>query len=359
MQGELFTSFSRVLVISYFMVALIAAVDFLTGYEASSSILYLIPIYFLASNRSSSKQSVLLIALVSTLAWFIIDTFTEHPYSSQWIIFWNTFVRGAIFFSMAVAIRALRQRTQKLEQANEQLIYLNAEKNKYIGIAAHDLRSPVGNIYNLSELLLDEKSSTNLLSSQKEFISLIHRISENSLNLLDNLLDVAQIEAGTLRIQKSPQDYITFVEDTISMNRLIAEKKEQNIHLVCEMKHLAVAFDQAYLGQVLNNLLTNAMKYSFPKTTITVSIELQEEYVKTAVTDQGMGIKEQDKEKIFRPFEKAQNVPTGGERSSGLGLAIVRKIIEAHQGEIGFSSIYGQGSTFYFFLPAREVAALG
>jgi signal transduction histidine kinase len=353
MQIKFFTPKVRLLLVAYLMVAAITAVDFITGYEASSSILYLIPIYYLASSRLSSKVSVLTIAFVSTLAWLLVDFSTDHPYSSQWILVWNTLVRAGIFFSMALAVRALTQKSIKLSRANEQLQHLNAEKNKYIGIAAHDLRSPVGNIYNLSELLLDTKSSTNFTVVQKEFISLIRQISHNALSLLDNLLDVAQIEAGTLRVRKEEHDYISFVEETVRLNQLMADKKEQKLLLESEVPQLLLTFDPSYMGQVLNNLLTNAMKFSFAKTEVRVRISLQDNYVKTEVTDQGMGIQEQDRDKIFSPFEKARNVPTGGERSSGLGLAIVRKIIEAHQGEIGFSSTYGQGSTFYFFLPLQ------
>lgn len=342
---------SRLLLLAYLMVAGITVIDFITGYEASSSILYLIPIYYLASNRLSSKSGVLTIAFISTLAWFMVDLIANHPYSSQWILLWNTFVRAGIFFSLALAVRALTQESLKLGKANEQLKQLNEEKNKYIGIAAHDLRNPLGNIHSLSGMVLDERSGDRLTKIQQELITLIHKISHNSLALLDNLLDVSQIEAGTLRVRKQQEDYIHFVEEIVRLNRLMAEKKEQEILLKSELENLSVSFDPTYMRQVLNNLLTNAIKFSYPHTEIVVKISHNNSYVKTEVIDQGMGIREQDKEKIFSPFEKAQNVPTGGERSSGLGLSIVRKVIEAHQGEIAFSSTYGQGSNFHFTLP--------
>ncbi len=238
----------------------------------------------------------------------------------------------------------VRQRTRELEE-------INLQKNKYIGIAAHDLRNPLVNIYSLSGMVLDKRSHETLTDTQFELIALIHKISLNSLSLLDNLLDVSQIEAGTLRIVKKQEDYISFVKEVVRLNRFMAEKKEQQISLSIELEELNLSFDPTYIRQVLNNLLTNAMKFSYPYTEVVVKLSIEDGFVKTEVIDQGMGIREQDKDKIFHPFEKAQNVPTGGERSSGLGLAIVRKIVEAHQGKIAFSSAYGQGSNFFFTLP--------
>ncbi len=354
MPTKFFHSKHNVIGITYVLVSFIAIIDFRTGYEVSTSILYLVPIYYLSSHKLTSRRSALFLAAVCSIAWYSIEVLTRYPYSNEWILYWNGLVRAAIFFSLAIFVHALSVEQKKLKQANAELLKLNAEKNKYIGIAAHDLRSPVGNIFNLSDLLLDAESSKNLTHTQLEFLTLIHRTSHNALSLLDNLLDVSQIEAGTLKINKVKYDYLEFIEEIISLNALMAAKKEQSIFLESSEPQIELEFDRSYLGQVLNNLLTNALKYSFPKSRIIIRVSVHEEHLKTEVIDQGMGIKEQDKDKIFHPFEKAQNVPTGGERSSGLGLAIVRKIIEAHQGEIGFSSTYGKGSTFYFFLPIKK-----
>jgi len=357
MLTKLFHSKTGAIVLAYILVACIAVIDYRTGYELSTSILYMMPIYFIASRKETSHTTALSIALVCSIAWFFVEFTTGQPYSNFLILYWNSLVRAIIFFAIAFFVKKLVNEQQKLKQMNDELYKLNVEKNKYIGIAAHDLRSPIGNIYNLSDLVLDDKSSTNLNKTQREFISLINKISNNALSLLDNLLDVAQIEAGTLKITKSQQNYLEFVDEIIEVNQLIADKKEQQISLQCSEEQIKLSFDRSYLGQVLNNLLTNALKYSLPQKEVFVKISLQDKYVKTEIVDQGMGIREQDKDKIFRPFEKAQNVPTGGERSSGLGLAIVRKIIEAHQGEIGFSSTYGKGSNFYFFLPNEHTAS--
>ncbi len=351
MISTILTNRISVNIIAYVLLLGIAVVDYVTGYEASSSILYFFPIYVAASNRKTYKTDALIVAACSSFAWLAIEILTHHPYSSIWILYWNTFVRAVMFFAVAILFYKVKAEKIQIEENNEQLKTLNAEKNKYLGIAAHDIRNPLGNIYNLSILLLDPVSRGNMTQQQVEFIEMIHKVSRNGLMLLNNILDITQIEAGTLRLSKTENDYIQFVKDIISSNKYIAERKEQTILFESQAEALPLFFDASYMSQVVTNLLTNAIKYSYPKKDIKVSIKKNEHAITTEVTDQGVGIKAEDREKVFRPFEKAQNRPTSGEESSGLGLAIVKKIVEAHQGKIGFESIYGQGSTFYFTLP--------
>lgn len=335
--------------IAYLGVLVVGVIDYLIGTEAASSILYLIPIYLLARKRSaSSRASVLFIAGVCSMAWLGVDQSLDHQYSSSVILLWNFLVRAGTFFLFAFTFHALYRK-------NERLQYLNQEKNKFIGIAAHDLRGPVGNILTLSELILNaqnKRPDKNL----RELVALIRTISGNTLQLLNNLLDISEIESGTFHATCQPQDYLAFLKEVISINQLLATKKQQKIVLDSKLEFLLVSFDATYLSQVLNNLLSNASKYSPPDTTITVRVEQTIAYVETSVTDQGMGIPPTDRQKIFRPFVKGQNVPTGGERATGLGLAIVRKIIEEHQGELWLESEYGKGSTFYFKLPLSQEA---
>jgi signal transduction histidine kinase len=109
--------------------------------------------------------------------------------------------------------------------------------------------------------------------------------------------------------------------------------------------------DRNKIEQVLNNLISNAIKYSYPNTTIRIEVLRQGDFVVTKVIDQGQGIPADELPHVFKPFQKASTKPTAGEKSTGLGLAIVKKIIEGHQGEIGVESEVGKGSTFFFRLP--------
>lgn len=337
--------------LAYLLLVVIAYVDYTTGYELSSSILYLIPIYMVAAHDATSRKEGVVVALISGLSWLLVDFLATRAYSNGFIIYWNAAVRTFTFLIIALAFSKIKKKKQQLEDANTRLEAVSQEKNKYIGIAAHDIRSPLGNIYLLSQLLLGRGSRDSLDPQQKEFIELINKISASALSLLNNILDISQIEAGTLRLKKEHQDYISFLREVIEMNKFIALNKEQTIALESSEPQLLLHFDKTYMGQALLNLLTNAVKYSHRGSPIVIAVRLEQGLVCTRVVDKGVGIRAEDKDKIFRPFQKAQNQPTGGEQSSGLGLAIVKKIVEAHNGSIGVESKHNKGTTFYFNLP--------
>ena len=334
--------------IAYPLLILIGFADYKTGHELSSSVLYFFPIYLLAANRNTLKVDALLIAFCCSLSWFSYEQLSGYSYMNQGILFWNTFVRIVTFFLIALLVFRLKKNRLYVEVMNKELEMANQEKNKFIGIAAHDIRNPLGNIYNISTLLGADKSLT---PKQQQLVSLLNKISSSTLTLLTNLLDISQIEAGSLRLKKEVQDYGAFLEEQILFNSQMAQNKNQLIKFDGREVHTLLPFDSAYMGQVLNNLLSNAIKYSQAGTSIEVQLEDHQAYVRTVIKDQGSGIAPQDLEKIFRPFAKGTNRPTAGESSSGLGLAIVQKLVQAHGGEVGVESALGKGSSFYFTLP--------
>lgn len=331
------------------LLALTAVVDYLTGREVSSSALYFFPIYMVASHPQARRLDAAIIALCCGILWFLLNAYTGRWPQGSWVFVWNGGVRMAIFLVLAVFIYRNKKERRRVEEANTELTRLNEEKNKYLGVAAHDIRSPLGSISNLAMLLLEDKGT--LTVQQHKMVSLIQKLSTDGLDMLNNILDIAQIEAGSLKVHPVPHDYIYFVREVVENNRYLAEKKGQHIEMKTEDDALNILYDESYLNQVLNNLLTNAIKYSHADSTIIVLVQRDERQVITTVIDRGIGIQEEDKRKVFRPFEKAQNKPTAGEYSSGLGLAITNKIVEAHQGTLSFTSEYGKGSRFCFSFP--------
>jgi signal transduction histidine kinase len=352
MTQQILRNRTQVFVVSYTLLIVIGVLDYISGHEISSSILYLIPIYVVAAQPRTSKLSTLLIAGISSAMWLLISIVTGHPHSSYYVLAWNALVRAIIFFSVSWLIYRANLEHQIIIEKNKQLVRLNDEKNKFIGVAAHDIRTPLGSIFNLTNLLLDGRYAGNFTEEQKiEFISMIRRVSANCLELLNNMLDITQIESGTLRLKKGERDYVNFLRAVIAANEPLARQKDQQITLESSVAELLFSFDSTYINQVLTNLLTNAIKYSQAHRLIRVVLRVEGDQVRTEVIDQGLGIRQQDQDKIFRAFERTQNLPTAGESSNGLGLAIVKKVIETHGGSIGFGSEYGKGSTFYFTLP--------
>ena len=261
------------------------------------------------------------------------------------------FMRGKqLLYSIIHDITERKEAEEALRQSNVQLRELNNQKNEFLGMAAHDLRNPIAVIQN-SSLILSRYSSENLSLKQKEFLKKIYDTSKFMLELLNSLLDISKIESGKLELEISKNNYPDFVTKNVEFNKFFATEKGMSIDSVLSNDIPPLDFDKNKIEQVLNNLISNAIKYSHPNTTIRIEVLRQQDFVVTKVIDQGQGIPENELTHVFKPFQKASTKPTAGEKSTGLGLAIVKKIVEGHQGFIGVESEVGKGSTFFFRLP--------
>lgn len=320
--------------------------DYLTGPEFSSILFYLTPIYFFSNTKYSTQKTILFHSVVAAIFWYYVETATKI-YTNDLLAGWNALVRLTIFLSIGVLIFKLKARMQKLIQNNSLLEDLNKEKNIFIGIAAHDLKNPIGTIYSFSDLLISN-FTPETEPETKEIVGYIKELSTNSLHILDNVLDVSKIESGIINIIKQEQDYIAFLKKNIFYNQLVANKKEIEIQFESEESTLIFAFDENHLSEVTNNLLTNAIKFSDKNSNIKVRITKNPLTILTEIIDNGKGIAAEEQSKLFNYFQKTSTLPTDGESSSGLGLAISKKIITQHEGTIGVKSELGKGSTFYF-----------
>ncbi|MGC9400221.1 MAG: ATP-binding protein [Anaerolineae bacterium] len=241
---------------------------------------------------------------------------------------------------------------RELAKKNAQLKRLNEEKNRMLGMAAHDLRNPLHVIFSFSEFLLDEIGEA-LDPDLREMLSTIHRSSAFMTHLVNDLLDVAKIESGKLELHRCPTDLVALVERNVGLNRLIAAGKEITLRLSTEPLP-PMSLDPEKIEQVLNNLLSNAIKYSHPRTTVHVRLRREDDHALLAVEDEGQGIPAEELERLFRPFQRTSVQSTAGERSTGLGLVIVKRIVEKHGGKIWVESRVGVGSTFFVALPYRK-----
>ncbi|MEE4197049.1 MAG: HAMP domain-containing sensor histidine kinase [Bacteroidales bacterium] len=246
--------------------------------------------------------------------------------------------------------RQLIKEKKQLADANKKLNLLNQEKNRILGIAAHDLRNPIGTILGYTQLLSNrfEKISSDEIN---KFLSVIINSSNFSLNLLNDLLDISKIESGKVLLNYSKINYIDFVKTIIGQNQIIARQKEITITLQQDTEDFIARIDSQKIEQVLNNLISNSIKYSGEGSTIFLRLSISDNFFKTEVIDQGQGIPKEDLPEIFNPFQTSSVKSTAGEKSTGLGLAITKKIIKEHGGIIDVVSEQGKGSNFYFVLP--------
>ena len=243
----------------------------------------------------------------------------------------------------------LKDLVLKYSEAERKLVELNELKNKFLGIAAHDLRNPLAAIMSFSEIILEEETGP-INEEQREFLDIIHNSSKFMLSLLNDLLDVSMIESGKLELKMEKGSLKNLIIERVNINKTIASKK--NIDLKTDIKEIQdTRFDANRIAQVVDNLISNAIKFSERDSKIYVTLSADKNKAVISVKDEGPGISKEDQVKLFNEFQKLTARPTAGEKSTGLGLAIVKKIIDAHKGNISVDSELGKGSTFYFTLP--------
>jgi len=234
---------------------------------------------------------------------------------------------------------------------NVLLEQLDKQKNQFLGIVAHDLRNPISAIHAYTSLFLDDEEP--LSPELGEALGDIRLLADFMLNLLSDMLDLNVIEQGHLELSIERVQTAPFFLEQLSLNTLLAGKKNVVFEPVFGAIPETFTGDRFKLKQVMNNLISNAVKFSPAGSVVRVSVQLDPNgLLRVEVTDQGAGIPEAEQIKLFTPFGRTSVRSTDGETSTGLGLAITKNIVLAHGGTIGVTSTVGAGSAFWFTLPA-------
>ena len=260
------------------------------------------------------------------------------------------FMLGLIFErGRARAFAKMQATLRELAASNERLVNLNQEKNEFLGIAAHDLKNPLSAIIGFAELLqmdLPPEKTSKMAES-------ISAAGTRMRDLIKNLLDANAIEEGRFTSNIESCDLHELTARCLENNRSVASRKQIELKLEFGSDICARA-DKSATAQILDNLVSNAIKYS-PKGSV-VHVRLDSDLTRTrvAVQDQGPGISEEDQKKLFRKFTRLSARPTGGESSNGLGLSIVKRLAESMSGSVRCQSIFGAGAVFILELPVWE-----
>lgn len=237
-----------------------------------------------------------------------------------------------------------------LARQNRELEHIQAQQNLFLGMAAHDLRNPLHAIRMYSEFLRDD-AAAELSAEHMQFVSRILAYSDFMARLVDDLLDVVRINAGHLTLDCQPTDVSRLIEDVVTLNRVFAERKHIRLLWRAPESLPTVPMDATKITQVLTNLIMNGVQFSPAQSLLAVEATRSGNAVVIAVRDAGPGIPAQEQAALFQPFSSTSVRSTAGERSTGLGLLICRKIIEGHHGRLWVESTVGSGSTFAFSLP--------
>ncbi|HLZ16257.1 MAG TPA: ATP-binding protein [Cyclobacteriaceae bacterium] len=236
-----------------------------------------------------------------------------------------------------------RQKTE-IEEKSRELEALNQEKNNLIGIVAHDLKSPLNQITGLASII----KLTNA-SMDRETVHCIDMIEKSATRLnemINKILDVESIEAKKLNLTIEKVNLSKVMADLAERYLLNARQKQVEIFCTLEPNVFA-ELDKGYTEQVFENILSNALKFSPAYRSVYVKLQHQDGRAIAEIKDEGPGLNEEDKKKLFGKYQKLSAKPTGNETSTGLGLSIVKKFVEAMHGDIWCESMEGNGASFF------------
>jgi signal transduction histidine kinase len=260
-------------------------------------------------------------------------------------------VVGGIVFAL-YAVRLVRI----IGSRNDRLHDLDRLKDDFVASVSHELRTPLTSIRGYLELLREGEAG-ELTEEQHQFVSIVERNSDRLLRLVGDLLFVAQVEAGKITLEPEPTDVEDLVRQAVDTARPAATEK--GIGFDVDLGGLGVLVaDRARLAQVLDNLISNALKFTPPAGHVAVRTSRHADVVVIEVSDDGMGISEEDQSHLFQRFFRTANASEQAIQGTGLGLSIVKAIVEAHDGVIMVESVAGEGTVFRVELPlVRELIA--
>ncbi|MEE9543533.1 MAG: ATP-binding protein, partial [Thermodesulfobacteriota bacterium] len=252
----------------------------------------------------------------------------------------------------------MEDQQKELEKSNIELVHANEMKSQFLANVSHEFRTPLNSIIGFSDLL-KEKNCGDLNSKQLEYLDYIRTSGGNLLVLINNILDISRIEVGNMEIEPDEFSLTEILGEALGIVRPLAHKRGITINTKTSPASPIIRADRAKFKQILLNLLSNAVKFNVEGGSVDVDWEIKEEakgmvmerVLVFSVKDSGIGINDEDVERIFKEFEQVDSSISREYDGSGLGLALTEKLVELHKGEIWVESNPGEGSTFFVKLP--------
>ncbi|NWG28066.1 MAG: response regulator [Ignavibacteriaceae bacterium] len=253
-------------------------------------------------------------------------------------------------FGLVIDISEFVNKIEKLTKEKEELDQVNLSKDNFISILSHDLRSPFTSILGFAEILMNETSLSE--KDKAEYLKYIYDSSQNQLQLINYMLDWSRLQTGRLKVEPQRIHAQSIAYNCVSYLTGLAIRKNININVDIPDTFYIEA-DERLITQVLTNLISNAVKFSRENDLVEVRASVyNEKFIEFVVKDNGVGISETNKAKLFNIGKLFTTEGTKGEKGSGLGLALAKQIVEKHGGEIWFYSDEGKGSEFHFTVPS-------
>jgi signal transduction histidine kinase len=236
--------------------------------------------------------------------------------------------------------KSLSEKNEQIQQQILELNALNMEKNEMMGIIAHDLKNPLTTSLSVIGLLNSEKNKED----QGEYLGLLKKSLKRMNSLVSKILEIKVLESSSFKTTYTKVDLKQVTEQVISTLKIQSDNK--NIQIVSDLDKVVAHLDRSLMVQIIDNLLSNAIKFSNHHTKVQVRLKHVNQTIRFEFDDEGPGIKEEDIPVLFQKFQKLHAQPTGGESSTGLGLSIVKKYVEAMEGKVWCESEFGKGARF-------------
>ena len=253
-------------------------------------------------------------------------------------------------FGLVSDVTFRKRAEEELKKSTQNLIKLNETKDRFISIISHDLRTPFSSILGFTDLLANDEELSE--DERKQYVKYIQESSRSMLALVNSLLDWTRLQTGRIKFEPQKLDISKIISDSI--NALSGMAIQKGIEVSSSITNPIYLFvDKSLINQVFNNLISNSIKFTNKGGSVIILSEAitNSRFVKFIVKDSGIGIKEEDLSKLFSVDSKFTSEGTAGEKGSGLGLSLVKEIVEKHGGSISVNSEYGVGTEFMFTLP--------
>jgi PAS domain S-box-containing protein len=244
----------------------------------------------------------------------------------------------------------IQRKTEQLEAQNRELEKASRAKSDFLARLSHELRTPLNVVMGFAELMLDQVPG-EVNEEQRQCLGDILTSSRDLLGLINEVLDLSKVEAGKVELRRRNIALPEVVKSVTSAMMAVLSQRKQSLDVDLDKGLPLLQADEARLRQVLFNLLSNASNFTPDGGKIRIEASVKDGWCQVSVSDNGIGIKEEDLKQIFEPFYQADSSMTRERRGTGLGLTLVKEIIEMHGGQVWVESKYGEGSRFIFSLP--------
>lgn len=299
----------------------------------------------LLSERNNLKDTQLQLQTTKTRLLLVFTIFTIFVLG---LLILNIRMKGKANALLQLQNEKIQQQNQELEKRSQKLEELSTEKDNFINVVAHDLKSPLNNITGLANLI---RINGKLSDEQLHYLNLLEQVSTESKNLVSNLLDLNKLEAGLFEQHMEDFEVKELIDKVIHSYEKSASEKNIILKKYCS-GNISIRNNREFIERILDNLVSNAIKFSSNNKTVTISCDYNYQFLVLSVKDEGPGISKKEQQDLFKKFTKLSPRPTGGESSTGLGLAIVKLLVDKLDGAIEVLSKEKKGTEIRVKFPA-------